>query len=200
MRSSPLFRPRNQTNFSVTIPVVLHIACPAFRILLLITLFFALHYPRVEFAPVENAEERETQPTASSFLIAPQPIHASTGLNSLSTKYGTFGDRSLAPSSNPSTRAPTPVPQHAGPSKKKKKDEVTYNPSWSEFRQRLKNITPYLWPSRSKSLQAVAVSILIFCVCRMCSPFPGCLYPVIGCRPRCECIPPLNSRKASQRP
>lgn len=148
----------------MTIPAVLHIAFPAFRILLLIPLFLALHYPRVEFAPVENAEERETQPTASSFLIAPQPIPASTGLNSLSAKYGTFSDRSLAPSSNPSTRAPTPVPQHAGPSKKKQKDQVTYNPSWSEFQQRLKNITPYLWPSRSKSLQAIAVSILMFCV------------------------------------
>ena len=146
----------------MTIPAVLHIAFPAFRILLLIPLFLALHYPRVEFAPVENAEEREAQPTASSFLIAPQPIRASAGLNSLSAKYGTFSDRSLAPSSTPSTRAPTPVPQHAGPSKKKQKDEVTYNPSWSEFRQRLKNITPYLWPSRSKPLQAVAVSILIY--------------------------------------
>ena len=145
----------------MTIPAVLHIAFPAFRVLLLIPLFFALHYPRVEFAPVENAEERETQPTASSFLIAPQPIRASTGLNSLSAKYGTFSDRSLAPSSNPSTRAPTPVPQHAGPSKKKQKDEVTHNPSWSEFRQRLKNITPYLWPSRSRSLQAIAVSIMM---------------------------------------
>lgn len=153
------FRLRDQTKFLVTVPAVLHIAFPAFRILLLIPLFFALHYPRVEFAPIENAEERETQPTASSFLITPQPIRASTGLNALSAKYGTFSDRSLAPSSNPSTRAPTPVPQHAGPSKKKQKDEVTYNPSWGEFQQRLKNITPYLWPSRSKPLQAIAVSI-----------------------------------------
>jgi len=159
-----LFRQRIQAKFSVTIPAILHIAFPAFRILLLIPLFFALHYPRVEFAPVENAEEREPQPTASTFLITPQPIRASAGLNSLSTKYGTISDRSLAPSSNPSTRAPTPVPQPAGPSKKKQKDEVTYNPSWSEFQQRLKNITPYLWPSRSKSLQAIAVSTLIFCI------------------------------------
>ena len=148
----------------MTIPAVLHIAFPALRILLLIPLFFALHYPRVEFSPVENVEERETHPTASSFLIAPQPIRASTGLNPLSAKYGTFSDRSLAPSSAPSTRAPTPVPQHAGPSKKKQKDEVTYNPSWSEFQQRLKNLTPYLWPSRSKSLQAIAVSIPMLCV------------------------------------
>ena len=148
----------------MTIPAVLHIAFPAFRVLLLIPLFFALQCPRVEYAPVENAEEREAQPTASSFLIAPQPIRASTGLNSLSAKYGTFSDRSLAPSSNPSTRAPTPVPQHAGPSKKKQKDEVTHNPSWGEFRHRLRNITPYLWPSRSKSLQAIAVSIMVLCV------------------------------------
>ena len=148
----------------MTIPAVLHIAFPAFRLLLLIPLLFALHHPRVEFAPVENAEEREAQPTASTFLIAPQPIRASTGLNSLSAKYGTFSDRSLAPSSNPSTRAPTPVPQHAGPSKKKQKDEVTHNPSWGEFQQRMKNITPYLWPSRSKSLQAIAVSATILLI------------------------------------
>lgn len=148
----------------MTIPAVLHIAFPAFRILLLVPLFVALHYPRVEFAPAENAEERETHPSASSFLIAPQPIQASAGLNPLSSKYGTFSDRSLAASSNPSTRAPTPVPQHAGPSKKKQKDEVTYNPSWSEFQQRLKNITPYLWPSKSKPLQAIAVRFDFVCL------------------------------------
>ncbi|KAF9652999.1 hypothetical protein BDM02DRAFT_3088177 [Thelephora ganbajun] len=165
----------------LTIPTVLHIAFPAFRILLLIPLFFALHYPRAEFAPVENAEERETQPTASSFLIAPQPIRASAGL-SLSAKYGTFSDRSLAPSSTPSTRAPTPVPQHAGPSKKKQKDEVTYNPSWSEFQQRLKNITPYLWPSRSRSLQAIAgVCILLLAVGRVVNVFlPLTLGKLVG--------------------
>lgn len=167
--------------FAVTIPAVLHITFPAFRILLLVPLFFALHYPRVEFAPVENAEERETQPSASSFLVAPQPIRASAGLNPLSSKYGTFSDRSPAPSSNPSTRAPTPVPQHAGPSKKKKKDEVTYNPSWSEFRQRLKNITPYLWPSRSKSLQAIAVRFDLGRLVVKCAYLLlGRLYPVIG--------------------
>ena len=138
------------------------IVFPASRILFSIPLFFALHHPRIEFAPVKNAEEREAQPIASNFLIAPQPIHASTSLNPLSAEYGTFRNRSLAPSSNPSTRAPTPVPQYSGPSKKKQKDQVTYNPSWREFRQRLRNITPYLWPSRSKSLQAIAVSILMF--------------------------------------
>lgn len=157
---------------TVTIPTVLHIAFPAFRVLLLIPLFFALHYPRIEFAPAENVEEREAQPTASSFLVAPQPIRASAGLSPLSSKYGTFGDRSPVPSSNPSTRAPTPVPQHAGPSKKKQKDEVTYNPSWREFQQRLKNITPYLWPSGSKSLQAIAgVCILLLAVGRVVNVF-----------------------------
>lgn len=184
----------------MTIPGILHIAFPAFRTLLLLPLFFALHYPRVEFAPVENAEARETQPTASTFLVAPQPIRASAGLSPLSSKYGTFSDRSPAPSSNPSTRAPTPVPQHAGPSKKKQKDEVTYNPSWSEFQHRLKNITPYLWPSRSRSLQAIAVRLDLVRLIVVYAHLPlGPLYLIIGCRSCCECLPSSDPRKACRR-
>lgn len=184
----------------MTIPAILHIAFPAFRILLLLPLFFALHYPRVEFSPSENAGERETQPTASTFLVAPQPIRASAGLNPLSSKYGTFSDRSPAPSSNPSTRAPTPVPQHAGPSKKKQKDEVTYNPSWSELRHRLKNITPYLWPSRSKSLQAVAVRPDLVRLIVVYAHLPlGPLYLVVGCWSCRERLPSSDPRKIGWR-
>ena len=119
----------------VTAPAILHIAFPVLRVLLLVPLFFALHYPHIE--------GRET-PTASSFPIAPQLVRGLVDPNPLSTEYGTFSDRSLAP----------------GP-----------NPSWSEFQRYLKNIIPDIWPSESKSLQVYAVSILIMSPSRgVCSP------------------------------
>lgn len=157
---------------AVTIPVVLHLAFPAFRVLLLIPLTIALYNPRIVYTPVhESADEIHTPvPTRdTTFLLAPEPIHASTGLNPVSGKYGTFGSsRSQIPASGPTTRATTPVgpsEQVSPSSSKKAKKEISHEPSWGEIGTRLKHLTPYLWPSGSRPLQLIGVRHLFSQLC-----------------------------------
>jgi len=44
------------------------------------------------------------------------------------------------------------------------KPEISLEPGWSEIWCRLKRITPYLWPSKSRHLQFLAVSYRIVCI------------------------------------
>lgn len=38
-----------------------------------------------------------------------------------------------------------------------KEKEINLDPSWGELWTRLRRITPYLWPSKSRGLQVIAV-------------------------------------------
>lgn len=103
-------------NFSdpPSVQYLLHLAFPAFRVLLLFPLVAALTNPRISYQPVANGDEEI--PSDSSLLL-PAGEHAtpSRGLAPLSaeaSKYGTFRTgRPLIPTaSGPTTRTPTPTP------------------------------------------------------------------------------------------
>ncbi|KAH8093897.1 hypothetical protein BXZ70DRAFT_948370 [Cristinia sonorae] len=156
---------------------LLHSSFIAFRILLLIPLVATLANPRVSYVPVENGDEES--PSATSLLL-PSGVGAapSSGLAPLedtASKYGTFRvSRSLVPASSPTTRAPTPapstgrVPQPKHKSRSQDEKEINLDPSWSEMWQRIRRLTPYLWPSKSRGLQAIAlVCVLIVVVGRV---------------------------------
>jgi hypothetical protein len=146
-----------------------HFVIPVVRVIVLLPLFCGLLYPRVVYAPVEPEPEisiAAPTPVTASTLLIPGHGQASTGLSPLSSlhseapKYGTFrSNRSSGHSghSAPTTRAPTPVPVgNSG----EVRPEVAVDPSWRELGRRLGRITPYLWPSKSKKLQMIA----IFCI------------------------------------
>ena len=161
----------------------MHLVFPAFRVLVEVPLLFALANPRVSYSPVENGHEEATDST-HLLQTSDSTAVASTGLSlsSDATKYGTFRTgRSLAPSaSNPTTRTPTPAPSAArvphtkvranpivssvcgslsqqGATRSQDKEEINPDPSWGELLRRLGRITPYLWPSKSRALQVLAV-------------------------------------------
>jgi hypothetical protein len=172
-------------------PVALaHLAFPAFRILVEVPLLFSLGNPRVSYAPVDNGDEEATDSTHLLHSSESTAV-ASTGLSLApeASKYGTFRTgRSLAPSaSNPTTRAPTPAPSttriprskvcgiyvclytgslshYQGSSRTPEKEEINPDPSWGELLSRLGRITPYLWPSKSRPLQLLAVLCIVLVV------------------------------------
>ncbi len=100
-----------------SIQTLLHLSFPAFRVLLLTSLWAALIYPRISYSPIAPGDEES--PTASSLLLpSSDGVAPSQGLAPLVTdasKYGTFRiSRSLAPTpSGPTTRSPTPAPTSA---------------------------------------------------------------------------------------
>ena len=157
-----------------TIRALAHLVFPAFRVLLEVPLLAGLAKPRVSYLPVQHGADEEA-PTSSSLLL-PSDLGAapSTGLSPLSgdvSKYGTFRtSRSLVPTlSGPTTRTPTPAPSQnrvarKQASKSHDKEEVAIDPSWSEIVRRLYRIAPYLWPSKSRALQLVAIACITLVV------------------------------------
>lgn len=95
---------------------LLHVAFPAFRVLLLLPLLVTLFSPRISYTPVSSDDE--TVPTASSLLLpADEAAVPSTGLSPLAaeaSKYGTFrtSHSAVTTASGPTTRAPTPAPSN----------------------------------------------------------------------------------------
>ena len=154
-----------------TVRALAHLVFPAFRVLLEVPLLAGLAKPRVSYLPVQNGvADDEVVPTASSLLLPTSDATApSTGLSPLAgeaSKYGTFRtSRSLAPTaSGPTTRAPTPAPStirvpRKQDSKTQNKEDIALDPSWSELFHRLNRISPYLWPSKSRALQLLAVRL-----------------------------------------
>ncbi|KAI0644589.1 hypothetical protein C8Q79DRAFT_1104913 [Trametes meyenii] len=142
---------------------LLHLAFPAFRVLLLVPLFFALLFPRVTYVPVETVDEEA--PTDTSLLLPAQDAASpSSGLSPFSAeanKYGTFrSGRSVGQSSGPTTRTHTPAPSTVRvppPKAQTAKEDIALDPSWREIFARIKHITPYLWPSKSFALQFLAL-------------------------------------------
>ncbi|THH20779.1 hypothetical protein EW146_g623 [Bondarzewia mesenterica] len=150
---------------------LIHLALPAFRVLLLVPLFFALINPRTTYAAVA-VDGAEPEPTSTSLLLPPEAgVVSSSGLNAPSvdaSKYGTFrstGSNNLT-ASGPTTRAHTPDPSGRIPPLKPsaKEKEINLDPSWSELMSRLRRITPYLWPSKSRALQFVAILCILILV------------------------------------
>ncbi|KAI0674774.1 hypothetical protein C8Q78DRAFT_1008851 [Trametes maxima] len=142
---------------------LLHFVFPAFRVLLLVPLFFTLLFPRVTYVPVEPVDEEA--PTDTSLLLPAQDAASpSAGLSPFSAeanKYGTFrSGRSVGQSSGPTTRTHTPAPSTVRvppPKAQAAKEDIALDPSWREIFARIKHITPYLWPSKSFALQFLAL-------------------------------------------
>jgi hypothetical protein len=143
---------------------LVHFAFAATRVLLLVPLLFAISYPRVSYYTALLSDEDNA--TASTSLLLPPGTNGepSSGLSSLNkdgAQYGTFSGRpgraQFAAPSGPTTRANTPAP---GDKSTPAKEDVALDPSWAETRQRLARIIPFLWPSSSKSLQLLAVSLI----------------------------------------
>ncbi|KIY66216.1 mitochondrial half-size ABC transporter [Cylindrobasidium torrendii FP15055 ss-10] len=149
--------------------VILHFLIPVARVLVLLPLLITVLSPRVVYTPVAQAENGHGhEATESSFLLPPSAAqNASTGLLAVpglseSTKYGTFRQgRPVSQASSSNTRPSSPAPSHSttGP-----KTEVSVEPSWGETVARLRRLSPYLWPSKSKALQGVAVICLLILV------------------------------------
>ncbi|KZT04683.1 uncharacterized protein LAESUDRAFT_744261 [Laetiporus sulphureus 93-53] len=155
----------------LSIRLLLHLAFPAFRVVLLVPLLAALFFPRVTYVAVHDSDE-EAQ--AETDLLLPQSVGAapSTGLSPVSaemSKYGTFRStaRSTIQASGPTTRSHTPAPSAVQtlPMKgKEPKEEVVLDPSWGEIWARLRRISPYLWPSKSAGLQFLALLCVVIVV------------------------------------
>ncbi|TFK75330.1 hypothetical protein BDN72DRAFT_954958 [Pluteus cervinus] len=157
----------------VPLQVLLHFTFPAFRILLLVPLLVSLSVPLVVYTPVRQENNLvEPIPTQSSFLIPTELGHPSSNGLSLgadASKYGTFrsGHRSSWQASLPTTRAGTPAPSTA-PDSKDAKQDVSIEPTWTELWRRIRKLTPYLWPSKSKSLQFLAlICVFILIIARV---------------------------------
>ncbi|KAA1475175.1 hypothetical protein DENSPDRAFT_841913 [Dentipellis sp. KUC8613] len=164
-----VYLPKAPTHGRYHLPVplepLLHLVFPTLRVLVLVPLFFALISPRTAYTPVASADGLEAAPTTSLL----QPPLASTGLIAPadSSKYGTFRSTGSAPNtaSGPTTRAHTPDPSRQLPLKPSSKDkDINLDPSWSEIWARLRRITPYLWPSKSRALQLLAVLCILLLV------------------------------------
>ncbi|THV06790.1 hypothetical protein K435DRAFT_834092 [Dendrothele bispora CBS 962.96] len=172
---------------SLPIRVLLHLVFPIFRVILLFPLFVALSTPRVIYTSVsaENGIEEEISTDTSLLLpqdVASQPstgLLTVPGLNADQSKYGTFRpSRSQLQRSAPTTRTPSPS-QH-GKARTDDKTEISTEPSWSEMYQRLKRLSPYLWPSKSRSLQLVAMMCLaILVIARVVNVFVPYTYKEI---------------------
>ncbi|KAF5326125.1 hypothetical protein D9611_000133 [Ephemerocybe angulata] len=148
---------------AIPLQTLLHLGFPALRVLLLVPLLASLLSPRTVYQPVQSPDDdiHIAQPTASSFLLPPeagQQQSSSLSINGDGSKYGTFRPRNNV-QSVPQTRAATPVPStNAG---RESKPEISLEPTWGEVWERIRRLTPYLWPSNSRYLQSIAV-ICIF--------------------------------------
>ncbi|KAJ3749144.1 mitochondrial half-size ABC transporter [Lentinula detonsa] len=161
---------------SLSLVMLLHFVFPVFRIILLIPLLTSLLAPRVVYTSILAEGEAEGITTETSVLL-PEASQTSPGLLAVPvpsdhTKYGTFRPtRSTLQQSTPTTRAPTPVQlQNVS-----EKPEITLEPSWSELMQRIKRLSPYLWPSKSHSLQLIAVLCILIL---MCGRFVNAIMPL----------------------
>ncbi|KIK67026.1 hypothetical protein GYMLUDRAFT_92865 [Collybiopsis luxurians FD-317 M1] len=135
--------------------LLLHFAFPVFRVILLLPLLVSLLTPRVVYTSVHPESEVEEVPTETSLLVSASS-QASTGLLAVpvpsdQAKYGTFPPTQSAST----TRAPTPLQNIDD------KPQIALEPSWSELMQRIKRLFPYLWPSKSRPLQLVAVICIL---------------------------------------
>ncbi|KAL5528172.1 HMT1 [Sanghuangporus sanghuang] len=175
---------------TINFPNLIHVLFPAFRLLVLIPLYEALVYPRVNYVPASEVRQTNGSTVAvaeeSTSLLAPaaeEGTLANQGLRLSAdpqSAYGTFrSTRSLAPTTSTPTRSHTPVPSvnqdviqtiKASSSKVKGTSDAARleEPTWGEVWRRIKKLTPYLWPKNSVWLQFLAfLCILLLLVGRL---------------------------------
>ncbi|KAH7915239.1 hypothetical protein BJ138DRAFT_178160 [Hygrophoropsis aurantiaca] len=146
-------------NKTTCVTDILHIALAIFRVVLLVPLLFTLFYPRVVFQTIGADEEDTTAgPADSNSLLHPEDVSGS--------KYGTFASRRSYQHTNsgPTTRPTSPAPGPMTGVKKTEQSEVALDPSWSEVYQRIRRLTPYLWPTRRVGLQFLALICVLLLI------------------------------------
>ncbi|KAF8267679.1 hypothetical protein EI94DRAFT_1729904 [Lactarius quietus] len=156
--------------FPYDIETLLHFIFPVFRILLLFPLFIALINPLVTYTSITSSEAFEGEPVATTLLLPPEDgVNASTGLAvgaAAGIKYGTFHSTASAATtvSVPATRPQTPDRAAAKVQPAHKEKEVDIDPSWNEILRRLRRISPYLWPKKSRTLQLIALLCVLLLI------------------------------------
>ncbi|KAJ7124919.1 hypothetical protein C8R44DRAFT_781809 [Mycena epipterygia] len=138
---------------------------PSFRVLAGAVLVAALSSPRIVYKAVSRDGDNEDSIATDASSLLPPP---STGLSPLSalpsdsTKYGTFRTpRSGLAQSNPATRVASPLRPEAVDTKSSEKPDINLDPSWGEIWQRISRLAPYLWPSKSRSLQLLVLLCIV---------------------------------------
>jgi hypothetical protein len=197
--------PANSRLGHINVANALHFALVTLRVLFLTVLVPALYFPRISYVPAARNVASEDANASTNLLV-------SSSLPASASQYGTFASAQTplnitrAPTPTPSDNPPSsanpqvnPPPAAApGPLKPNPRKEVSDDPSWTEFGQRLSRLTPYLWPSKDRGLQILAVSAARFLDCiwkvNLCLS-SGCLH--LTPRHWSGCQPPyaLNPRK-----
>ncbi|KAF9007997.1 hypothetical protein BDQ17DRAFT_1455635 [Cyathus striatus] len=151
----------NKSHVGIAAQHLLHLILPALRVLLLALLLLALFSSRVTYSSVQVEDEEEPIATASSFLLPSEPAaQQSSGLST--GKYGTFrSSHSNIHHSAPVTRAATPAPSTGPDHKTDTKPEIALDPSWTEIWRRIRRLSPYLWPTKSRYLQLLALLCIV---------------------------------------
>ncbi|KAI5123873.1 hypothetical protein M0805_005690 [Coniferiporia weirii] len=175
---------------SINFVVLLHSLFPLLRLLVLIPLYPALAFPRVNYVPVSEVRQTDGNVNgiaaveSTSLLAPPEDPLASQGLNvegvNGQSAYGTFRpSRSLAPTTGTTTRSHTPAPSEAqdvltslkaSSSAKKIQAEAAKieSATWGDMYRRIKKLAPYLWPKGSVWLQFLALlCVLVLLVGRV---------------------------------
>jgi hypothetical protein len=158
--------PANSRFGYINVSNSLHFALVVLRVLFLTVLVPALYFPRISYVPaVRNVASEDTD--ASTNLLVSSSLAVST------SQYGTFASSPQTPLNITRTHTPSPLdnaPSSAnpqvnpppaaapGPLKPNPRRQVSEDPSWSELGQRLRKLTPYLWPKKDRGLQILAVS------------------------------------------
>lgn len=151
-------------------PDALHFGIVVLRVLFLTVLVPALYFPRISYVPAVRDVASEDADASTNLLVS----------SSLSVSAGQYGTFAFGPQTSlNTTRTPTPTPLDnasssanpqvnpppataPGPLKPNPRKEISEDPTWSELRQRLGKLAPYLWPEKDRGLQILAVSTASF--------------------------------------
>lgn len=145
----------------------IHFGLSILRLLVILPLYPAITHPYKTFVPSEPLSAPEVQQvdsnaTASTSLLVPRdvPFQSSSGLLAPQPQYGTFGGAPSDISRNIS-RSQTPTQSERV---RKPREEINLDPTWKEMGQRIRRLTPYLWPKGDRKLELLALFCLLLLI------------------------------------
>ncbi|KZS98398.1 hypothetical protein SISNIDRAFT_448616 [Sistotremastrum niveocremeum HHB9708] len=135
---------RDDTRRVISVVAFVHLGFVAVRVLLAIVFLAVSSLPRRDYVPA-YVSPSPAQASSTSLLVPDQR-----------SQYGTF------PSTPMVTNPPSPAGgTRSAPLKPDPKQEVSLDPTWREMGKRLKKLGPFLWPRKSKPLQALGALCLL---------------------------------------
>lgn len=147
----------------------IHFSLSIIRLLFILPLYPSITHPYKTFVPSEPltanspTETRDVNhATTSTSLLIPRdiPFQSSSGLLAPKPQYGTFNG---APSADIS-RSQSPLQFESGAPPKPNNREINLDPTWSEMGQRIRRLSPYLWPKGNRKLELLAAFCLLLLV------------------------------------